>query len=121
MWHPARKEDGEKPEKAHRSNSRSKVRLEVSAEAGLVEELVEVLALHAGLEFYLLATLALALVGCLVRRNWRRLVVVLLLLTLVYFLVLSGGPAAYHRFRLPLVPMFSILAAAGWGRLRRFT
>lgn len=32
----------------------------------------------------------------------------------VYLLLLSGGPAGYHRFRLPLEPVISLLAANGW-------
>lgn len=32
----------------------------------------------------------------------------------LYLLLMSGGPAGYHRFRLPLVPVISLLAANGW-------
>lgn len=32
----------------------------------------------------------------------------------IYLLSMSGGPAGYHRFRLPLVPVISLLAANGW-------
>ena len=32
----------------------------------------------------------------------------------LYLLLMSGGPAGYHRFRLPLVPVICLLAANGW-------
>jgi len=38
---------------------------------------------------------------------------VLILVVVVYFLVVTGGPEAYARFRVPLVPLLA--AGAGWG------
>ncbi|HVC95271.1 MAG TPA: glycosyltransferase family 39 protein [Pirellulales bacterium] len=76
-----------------------------------------VVALHFLLHVVVLGFPALALVGCLTQGNWRRLPVAILLVTLAYFLLLSGGPAGYHRFRLPLVPIVSVLAGAGWTAL----
>ncbi len=72
-----------------------------------------VVALHFLLQVVVFGYLALALVGSLTRGEWRRPPVVFLLVTFGYFLLLSGGPAGYHRFRLPLVPIVSVLAGAG--------
>jgi 4-amino-4-deoxy-L-arabinose transferase-like glycosyltransferase len=37
-----------------------------------------------------------------------------LLLTLLYLVVVSAGPEAYYRFRVPMTPILALLAAAGW-------
>lgn len=73
-----------------------------------------VVALHLSLQIVVLGYLALAVIGCLSEGNWQRFPVVVMLVTLGYLLLLSGGPAGYHRFRLPLVPILSVLAGAGW-------
>jgi len=36
-----------------------------------------------------------------------------ILCILVYYLVVSGGPVGYHRFRLPIIPMISVFSGYG--------
>ena len=36
----------------------------------------------------------------------------------LYILALSGGPSAFSRFRIPLIPLFAMLGAAGYGHWR---
>lgn len=73
-----------------------------------------VLAIHAALALTVAISLGLALVG-IVREVIRRdSLAVLILAVLTYFLVLSGGPAGYHRFRLPIEPLLCLLAGYGW-------
>jgi 4-amino-4-deoxy-L-arabinose transferase-like glycosyltransferase len=69
--------------------------------------------LHGALQVLTVAYLALAMLGWLTSGHWRRPAVVLLVVTIGYLLLFSGGPAGYHRFRLPLVPLLSVLAAGG--------
>ena len=38
----------------------------------------------------------------------------LLLFTVLYVLILSSGPEAYSRFRLPVMPALCVMAAAGF-------
>ncbi|HUY34461.1 MAG TPA: glycosyltransferase family 39 protein [Pirellulales bacterium] len=76
-----------------------------------------VVAIHGALQVTVLGYLVLALLGCLSKGNGRRMPVVLLVVTLGYFLLLSGGPTGYHRFRLPILPMLSLLAGAGGAAL----
>lgn len=44
----------------------------------------------------------------------------LLLAFLAYFLLLSGGTAGYHRFRLPIEPLICLLAGCGWSAMISF-
>jgi len=48
---------------------------------------------------------------------------VAILCTLVYYLLVSGGPLGYHRFRLPIMPLVCVLSGFGLnllqGRYRR--
>jgi 4-amino-4-deoxy-L-arabinose transferase-like glycosyltransferase len=74
--------------------------------------------LHLVLQAIVVIYLALATCGWLTSGHWRRLDVAVLAVTIGYLLILSGGPAGYHRFRLPLVPLISVLAAAGWMKCR---
>ena len=37
---------------------------------------------------------------------------------LAYFVIISAGPEAASRFRVPLAPLLALLSAAGWQRLR---
>jgi hypothetical protein len=74
--------------------------------------------LHAALWASLLSLLALALYGWLTQGHWRSMPSLLVFVALLYFLLLSGGPAGYHRFRLPLVPMLAVFAGAGWTSIR---
>jgi hypothetical protein len=74
-----------------------------------------VLAIHALLAAILLTYLSLALVGLFggVRTGGLFLV----LGVTAYLLLLSGGDAGYHRFRVPLTPVICLLAAQGYGWL----
>jgi len=52
------------------------------------------------------------------RTDWRPGVVVVAGL-LVYFIIISAGPEAASRFRVPLTPLLALLSAAGWQSPRR--
>lgn len=73
-----------------------------------------VLLIHALLALALVIYLGLAVAGLAtsaVRRSpatWPALAIG------IYMLLMSGGPAGYHRFRLAFVPVVSLLAANGW-------
>lgn len=75
-------------------------------------------ATHAALCAILFAYYALAICGAIRCRAWRNARLLFVLAITGYLLALSGGPAAYHRFRLPLVPAACLLAgcalAAHW-------
>jgi hypothetical protein len=70
----------------------------------------------------LLVSYAAAILGVLVSRVWNNRLALFALAIAAYLLALSGGPAAYHRFRLPLEPVICLLAGCGlaalWGSLR---
>jgi hypothetical protein len=51
--------------------------------------------------------------GIICSRVWRNPAALLLIVIGCYFLVLSGGPAGYHRFRLPIMPIVSLFAGCG--------
>jgi hypothetical protein len=38
---------------------------------------------------------------------------------LAYFIIISAGPEAASRFRVPLTPLLALLSAAGWQSLRK--
>ncbi|HET8721344.1 MAG TPA: hypothetical protein VFM24_04915, partial [Nitrospira sp.] len=40
--------------------------------------------------------------------------IALLALTAAYVIIVSSGPEAYSRFRMPIMPIFSVLAAGGY-------
>jgi 4-amino-4-deoxy-L-arabinose transferase-like glycosyltransferase len=42
--------------------------------------------------------------------------VVVVVATLAYFVIISAGPEAASRFRVPLAPLLALLSAAGWQR-----
>jgi hypothetical protein len=69
----------------------------------------------------LLPLLAVNLLGaCAVlfsRRLMRDPAVLTALLVVSYYLLISGGPAAHSRFRHPVMPIISILAAYGSSRI----
>lgn len=46
------------------------------------------------------------------QRRWWELY--LLLITIIYFVLISAGPEAYSRFRIPIVPFLAILAGVGY-------
>jgi 4-amino-4-deoxy-L-arabinose transferase-like glycosyltransferase len=52
------------------------------------------------------------------RGGWTPSVVVVVAV-LAYFIVISAGPEAASRFRVPLVSLLALLSAAGWQRLRK--
>lgn len=73
-----------------------------------------VLVIHAALVLMLAIYLGLALAGIMRGVLKRDSMATLILAVLAYFLILSGGPAGYHRFRLPIEPAFCLLAGQGW-------
>lgn len=73
-----------------------------------------VLAIHAALALTLAIYLGLALAGLARGVGQRNPLTLLLAAVLAYFLILSGGPAGYHRFRLPIEPIICLLAGYGW-------
>lgn len=73
----------------------------------------------AGYELYLVLLYAFAALG--LSRAWRsgeRGELALVLSPIVYFLLTSVGALAYHRFRLPFLPLVCILAARGAADVR---
>jgi hypothetical protein len=52
------------------------------------------------------------------RGNWTPGVVVVVAV-LAYFIIISAGPEAASRFRVPLAPLLALLSAAGWQSLRK--
>lgn len=70
-----------------------------------------VLAIHALLLAILATYLLLALAGIVSARHPAALV---LLSVALYLLLLSGGDAGYHRFRLPITPVICLFAAEGY-------
>ena len=67
-----------------------------------------------------LAVTALALLGLWRLAATRRAHALAVLVgVFAYFCLLSGGPEAYARFRLPIVPVMAVLADAGVHRVRR--
>jgi hypothetical protein len=81
-----------------------------------------VLAIHVLLTAIITTYLGLAAIGILHSPSNPK--AMLLLGVVVYLLVLSGGDAGYHRFRLPITPAICLFAAYGycsitaWHRLR---
>ncbi|HEV3345066.1 MAG TPA: glycosyltransferase family 39 protein [Pirellulales bacterium] len=77
-----------------------------------------VLAIHGLLCVILTAYLALAVVG-LASPTSRTPAMLVVLAVAAYLVVLSGGEAAYHRFRVPLVPVICLAAGQGYALLVR--
>jgi 4-amino-4-deoxy-L-arabinose transferase-like glycosyltransferase len=77
-----------------------------------------VLAIHGLLATVLAIYLGLAVVG-LVSPTSRTPGMLLVLAVAAYLVVLSGGEAAYHRFRVPLVPVICLTAGQGFALLVR--
>lgn len=75
------------------------------------------LAIHALLVAFVTGYLAMALVGAL--RAARLPTARLVMSAMFYLLVLSGGDAGYHRFRLPVVPSICLFAAHAYARRPR--
>jgi 4-amino-4-deoxy-L-arabinose transferase-like glycosyltransferase len=63
---------------------------------------------------------AAAILGALVSRVWNNRLALFALAIAGYLLALSGGPAAYHRLRLPLEPVICLLAGCGLAALWEF-
>lgn len=76
--------------------------------------------IHVVLCAALFGTYAAAIVGAVVSRFWKNRLALFALAIAGYLLALSGGPAAYHRFRLPLVPVICLLAGCGLAALWDF-
>jgi hypothetical protein len=66
---------------------------------------------------YTLLLLVLAIVGA--WRLWatNRMATALLVITIAYFVVIGAGMGSYSRFRVPVAPLYSVLAAAGAWRV----
>jgi 4-amino-4-deoxy-L-arabinose transferase-like glycosyltransferase len=73
---------------------------------------------------WLAIVLSAALLGAVWCYRRQRVVFWVLAPTLLYFLAISAGPEAYSRFRVPLMPLFCLLAGVGLDaalhRFRRF-
>ena len=76
-----------------------------------------VVAIHAWLALTLALYLGLAVLGLARGVRQRNALLLPLLALLAYFLLLSGGPAGYHRFRLPIEPLLCLLAGEGWSAI----
>ncbi len=63
--------------------------------------------------FYTVPVALLALLGSLYWFRRDRAIFWLLLLTLSYFFIISAGAEAYSRFRVPVMPLYAILAGGG--------
>ncbi len=63
--------------------------------------------------FYTVPVALLALLGSLYWFRRDRAMFWLLLLTVVYFFVISAGAEGYSRFRVPVMPLYAILAGGG--------
>ena len=59
--------------------------------------------------------LSLALIGLI--RGAHPAAILMMVGIAAYLLLLSGGDAGYHRFRMPLTPVICLLAAEGYGWL----
>jgi 4-amino-4-deoxy-L-arabinose transferase-like glycosyltransferase len=77
-----------------------------------------VLAIHGLLAAVLALYLALAITGFLSPAS-RAPAMLLMLAVAAYLVLLSGGEAAYHRFRVPLVPVICLTAGQGYALLVR--
>jgi hypothetical protein len=77
------------------------------------------LAIHGLLAVTLFAYLSLAAIG-LVSPTSRTPATLMVLAVGLYLLLISGGLAAYHRFRIPLVPVICLSAVAGYDMLVRW-
>ncbi len=65
------------------------------------------------LMIYTLPVLILALYGLVTTWRVNRTFFVLAMLVIGYFVIISAGPEAYGRFRVPFLPIYAILAATG--------
>jgi Dolichyl-phosphate-mannose-protein mannosyltransferase len=63
--------------------------------------------------FYTVPVALLALLGTLYWFRRNRAIFWLLLLTLPYFFIISAGAEGYSRFRVPVMPLYAILAGGG--------
>jgi 4-amino-4-deoxy-L-arabinose transferase-like glycosyltransferase len=60
----------------------------------------------------------IASIGVVVLFRTRRNLAVLVVITIGYFIVAGAGPESYSRYRVPVVPMYSLAIAAGLTALR---
>lgn len=70
--------------------------------------------LHGFLRISLMGYLGCAALGLAAGESRRNPAAWLVVGLTAYLLLLSGGPAAYHRFRLPMVPVISLFAGMGF-------
>ena len=72
---------------------------------------------HVAIDAYTAALFVFAVIGAIVLR--RHDLGILIILTVAYFLLISAGGESESRFRVPVVPQYAILAAAGIESVRR--
>ena len=72
---------------------------------------------HTVIDAYTAALFAFAVIGAIVLR--RHDLGILIILTIAYFLLISAGGESESRFRVPVMPQYAILAAAGVEAVRR--
>src|SRR3569623_1967801 len=78
-----------------------------------------VIAVYAVLSLAWLIYAVLALRGLLLKQVWKSPTSLLCLSTAATLIVLSGGPAGYHRLRLPALPVICLLGGFGAASLNR--
>jgi 4-amino-4-deoxy-L-arabinose transferase-like glycosyltransferase len=88
-------------------------------EAMMIVSRVDESTVHLAVDAWTVALTLFALIG--LAALWRRdrSLALLLGLTIIYFVLISAGGEAEARFRVPIVPMLAIAAAAGAGAVLR--
>jgi hypothetical protein len=71
------------------------------------------------LDAYTAAVFVFAVIGTLVLWQRDRDLAAMIIATVVYFLLISAGGEAESRFRVPVIPQYTIAAACGLGALRQ--
>ncbi len=84
-----------------------------------IEQKPFVMAVYAAMSLIWLFYAALALRGLMLKEVWKSPASLLCLSTAVTLIVLSGGPAGYHRLRLPGMPVICLLGGFGAASLNR--
>jgi len=73
---------------------------------------------YAVLSAIALSYIALAGLGMVGGRSVGHLALFLVVVAIAYLLLVSGGPFGSHRMRVPIMPLVSVFAGAGWCRVR---
>ena len=82
-------------------------------EAMMMVSRIDESTVHLAIDAWTVALTIFALIGLAVLRRHDRTLALLLGLTIAYFVLISAGGEAEARFRVPVVPMLAIAAAAG--------